>query len=94
MESIFLYKENNPLIFTNVLFWFFFALILFIYQFVKDKQVARTAFLALFSLYFYYLSSGWFFLLLIFSTVVDYFIGEAIFKSEDENIENYSLRSV
>jgi D-alanyl-lipoteichoic acid acyltransferase DltB (MBOAT superfamily) len=84
MESIFLYKENEPLIFTNVLFWFFFAFVLFVYQFVKDKQIARTAFLAFFSLYFYYLSSGWFFLLLIFSTVVDYFIGEAIFKSEDE----------
>ncbi len=84
MESIFLYKENEPLIFTNILFWFFFALVLFIYQFAKDKQPVRTTFLALFSLYFYYLSSGWFFLLLIFSTIVDYFIGESIFKSEDE----------
>ncbi len=84
MESIFLYKENEPLIFTQVLFWFFFASVLFIYQFAKDKQIFRTTFLALFSLYFYYLSSGWFFLLLIFSTIVDYFIGEAIFKNEDE----------
>ena len=37
----------------------------------------------LFSMYFYYLSSGFYFTLLIFSTLVDYYLGEAIYKNED-----------
>ncbi|WP_051203320.1 MBOAT family O-acyltransferase [Hugenholtzia roseola] len=78
-----LHKENEPLIFTQVLFWLFFAFVLFVYQFVHQKTTIRNLFLLVFSLYFYYLSSGWYFLILLFSTLIDYFIGNKIHQLDD-----------
>ncbi|MCC5945467.1 MAG: MBOAT family protein [Bernardetiaceae bacterium] len=84
MEDIFLYIEESPLLFTQVFFWMLFAFVLLVYQFVRNRLTLRNTFLLVFSLYFYYLSSGFYFFLLIFSTFVDYFLGEAIYKSNKD----------
>lgn len=75
LSGIFSYTEGNPLIFTQVSFWVFFAVLLMGYSFIYNRPLARSAYLLAFSLYFYYKSSGMFFTLLIFSTVCDYTIG-------------------
>lgn len=84
MESLFLYSENRPLIFTDSFFWWLFAALLLVYQGVHKNISVRNAVLLGFSMYFYYLSSGFFFVLLIISTFIDYYIGEAIHKSDDQ----------
>ncbi|MEM6297130.1 MAG: MBOAT family O-acyltransferase [Bacteroidota bacterium] len=76
------YVSDDPLLFTHLLFWLMFAVVLLVYQFIHRQITARNAFLFFFSLYFYYMSSGWFFFLLVFSTLVDYYIGNTIFKTE------------
>lgn len=83
MFSAFQYVAEDPLLFTHLLFWLLFAGVLLVYQFIYQQITWRNTFLFLFSLYFYYLSSGWFFFLLIFSTLVDYFIGWGIFRSDN-----------
>ncbi|MGD9976380.1 MAG: MBOAT family protein [Bacteroidales bacterium] len=69
------YTEGNPLLFTKISFWAFFAVLLLGYSFIYNKPAIRSAYLLVFSLFFYYKSSGLFFSLLIFSTICDYTIG-------------------
>ncbi len=78
----FTYTENHPLIFTEGIFWVFFTLLLLGYSLVYKTRKLRTAYLLVFSLLFYYKSSGYFFFLLVFSTLVDYFIGLLISSSQ------------
>lgn len=93
MLELFSYSKNSPLLFTQSAFWVFFGAIIIGYQFFSDKIKARNTLLLIASLYFYYLSSGFYFLLLIFSTIVDYFIGQAIFSS-DNRLKRKSLVSL
>ena len=82
LKNIFLYNEDAPLDFRKLYFWIFFAVVLAAYSIVFKKEKPRNAYLFIVSLFFYYKTSGLFFMLLIFSTVVDFFIGKAIFISE------------
>ncbi|MCF6365087.1 MAG: MBOAT family protein [Bacteroidales bacterium] len=82
LRNIFLFNKDAPLIFTRFYFWAFFAVVLALYSIVYKKEKPRNAYLFLVSLFFYYKTSGIFFLLLIFSTIVDFFIGKAIYKSD------------
>lgn len=75
------YTEGYSLMFTQVSFWVFFSVLLAGYTFVYNRPIIRSAYLLVFSLFFYYKSSGLFFSLLLFSTLVDYSIGLAIAKS-------------
>ncbi|GAA4835244.1 MBOAT family O-acyltransferase [Algivirga pacifica] len=86
MSELFTYSENSPLLFTQTAFWIFFGVIIIGYHFLQDRIKGRNIMLLIASLYFYYLSSGFYFLLLIFSTFVDYYIGGAIYKSTHKGI--------
>ena len=84
LKSIFLYNENQPLIFTQFFFWGFFAVVLLFYSIVYKKNALRNAFLFLVSLFFYYKTSGLFISILLFSTILDYFIGKYVYSSSNE----------
>lgn len=81
IRMFFIYQETNPLIFTEGSFWLFFAVLLFGYSFISNTRHLRSLYLLVFSLFFYYKSSGLFFILLIFSTLVDYTLGLLIGQS-------------
>ncbi|MFH2094634.1 MAG: MBOAT family O-acyltransferase [Bacteroidota bacterium] len=72
------------MLFTRFYFWAFFALLLTIYSFIYKQKVVRNAYLFLLSLFFYYKSGGYFFSLLVFSTLVDYSIGLLISNSQKQ----------
>lgn len=76
-----LYNPERPLLFTDIVFWVFFAAVLVVYSLVYKKNAARNAFLFLASLFFYYKTSGFFFTILLFSTAVDFGIGHAIYRT-------------
>ncbi len=78
------YDENAPLLFTQAVFWIFFAFVVLFYQFFANRIFARNTFLTVISLYFYYKSSGFYFILLILSTLIDFYIGNAIHRSQNE----------
>ena len=82
LRDIFLFSEDYPLIFTQANFWIFFAVAYLIFALVYKKIKLRNAYLFLASLFFYYKTSGLFIGILIFSTLVDFFIGRTIYKSE------------
>lgn len=81
LYKIFLYSEEQPLLFTRLYFWIFFTIVLLGYGWFYKKKGLRTGYLFLISLFFYYKSGGYYFGLLIFSTIVDYFIGKWIYFS-------------
>ena len=84
LVNIFTFSKDAPLIFTRFYFWAFFAVVMAGYSVIYKKEKPRNAYLFLVSLFFYYKTSGLFFMLLIFSTIVDYFIGKNIYKSDDK----------
>ncbi|TAJ13303.1 MBOAT family protein [Marinilabiliaceae bacterium JC017] len=73
-------------LFTNIGFWLFFGVVLTGHALFYKKRVLRSSFLLLVSLYFYYRTGGYFFSLLIFSTITDYFIGIGMGKAQKEAI--------
>jgi len=77
MEQIieFINKQSDLFLFTQTGFWVFFGVVLGIYSILSNKRVARSAFLFIASLFFYFKTGGYFFSLLIISTLTDYTIG-------------------
>lgn len=89
--DLFIYHKDEPLIFSSGLFLVLFTFFMLIYAFVVKQHRAKTIFVTLFSLYFYYKSSGIYFLLLITSTIVDYSLADWIFKAKKERTKKLVL---
>lgn len=87
LKSIFLYSEDNPLIFTRLYFWAFFGIIYGLYTLLYQKKKPRNAYLFLASLFFYYKTSGLFVFILIFSTLIDFYIGKGIYASPKKRVK-------
>ncbi len=83
-HDIFLFNEKSPLLFTRFYFWAFLAVSLAIYSIIYKQKGLRNSYLFLISLFFYYKSSGFFFCLLIFSTIIDFFLGLRIYHSKSK----------
>jgi len=77
-----MYSEDKPMLFTRLYFWVFFTILLGIYSILYKKKALRNAYLFVMSLFFYYKSGGYFFTLLIFSTIADYTLGQLIYRSQ------------
>ena len=90
LYDIFKFSEDTPLIFTQAGFWIFFAVAYFLFALFYKKVKLRNSYLFLVSLFFYYKTSGLFVGILIFSTLVDFFIGKSIYKSNN-NVKRYVL---
>jgi len=80
-----IYNPKEPLLFSSGLFIFLFTGFMYVYFLVYKHHRAKTIFVTLFSLYFYYKSSGIYFLLLILSAVVDFSLANAIFRAEGKS---------
>ncbi len=85
LKEIFIYSDSAPLIFNQYLFLFLFSVGFLLFWLFHKKPVIRNTYLLLFSLFFYYKSGGLYFGLLLISTVVDYWCGNAIHKSNDRS---------
>lgn len=77
--SWFLFDPKNPLLFNSALFLGIFILFYAIYIASRKTHYFRITYVVLFSLFFYYKSSGIYFWLLIFSSVVDYTLSRLIY---------------
>jgi len=84
IQHWFMYDPKNPLLFNSALFLGLFLVFYFVYILTLKTHRLRIAYVVLFSLFFYYKSSGIFFLLLIFSSVLDYAIAKLIYEERDK----------
>jgi alginate O-acetyltransferase complex protein AlgI len=84
LEQIFNYSDKNPLLFNQYIFLFMFTLMYAGFT-VFHKQVrTRNMYLLAFSLFFYFRCSGLYFILLLFSTVIDYGCGFGIYLAKEK----------
>ena len=73
-----LFDPNEPLTFMQGAFWGFFLFVLSGFVFLEKRIALRNAFLFGVSLFFYWKTSGSFVLILLFSTLSDWWIGHRI----------------
>ena len=79
--EILAYQQQAPMLFSSGLFFFLFIGFLIIYRALRKQLLARIMYVTLFSLYFYYKSSGLFFLLLLFVATSDFCIGKCLSRT-------------
>lgn len=75
------YDPQRPMLFNSQVFAAWFMIIYLVFILIKDNRNLRIGLLFAFSLFFYYKSSGIFFVLLIVSTIMNFLLGNAIFRS-------------
>lgn len=83
LKDLFLFDQRDPLLFGSSLFLFLFFALLVFYRIFANSKNARILLILFFSLYFYYKASGIFFLLLIFSSALNFYYGKWIFNSAE-----------
>ena len=84
LKDTFAFDPNSPLLFTQLYFWVFFIFVFAIFSFLHNKILMRNAFLFFVSVFFYYKTSGWFTLILIFATFFNYIDGFLIHRSKTD----------
>ena len=82
--DIFEFSKKYPMDFTQMSFCIFFVIVYAGFALTYKRLFIRNLFLFLVSCFFYYKTSGLFVMLLLFSTVTDFYFGRQIDKSEDE----------
>lgn len=87
----FSFNEKEPLIFTQLDFWLFFLAVMIIFSAIHKNYLVRSFFLTAVSLFFYFKTSGLYVILLGISLVVNYLLGEAIFKSESQKAKKWII---
>ena len=87
----FSFNEKEPLIFTQLDFWLFFLAVMIIFSAIHKNYLVRSFFLTSVSLFFYFKTSGLYVMLLGMSLVVNYLLGEAIFKSESQKAKKWII---
>ncbi len=80
--ELFRYDPASPMLFNSGFFLFLFLGFLVVYSLIIKRPKMRIAWLVLFSLYFYYKSSGFYFLLLMAVSFSDFLIARAIHHSD------------
>lgn len=76
--ELFEYQPESPMLFSTGLFLFLFLGFYILYNSLRNRPKVRILYVILFSLYFYYKTSGLWFVLLIFTATSDFCIGQMI----------------
>lgn len=82
VKNIFGFNPKSPLLFTEFYFWAFFLLVMVGFSAIHKRLLMRSAFLMGIGLFFYWKTSGFFVVLLIFSTIFDFNVGKRMEKTE------------
>ena len=84
------FNPEAPMLFSSGLFWLLFIIFLPIYASLKQKRWKMMLFVIAFSLYFYYKSSGFFFLMLTATSLIDWILSRAIYASGSKSTKKVS----
>ncbi len=91
--EFFQYNPAEPIQFNSPIFLVFITLVFLGYPLVVKKIKLRTTYLLAFSLFFFYKTSGIFWLLLLGTALVNYIIGNLIYKHRQE-AKSYLILSI
>lgn len=79
------FQKDAPMLFSSGIFWALFILFIPIYSALKNRRWQMIAFVVAFSLYFYYKSSGFFFLLLTGTSLLDWGLSHLIIRLKSQS---------
>ena len=91
IENWFSYNPKQPLLFNSALFLGLFLIFYVIYILSRKTHYFRITYVVLFSLFFYYKSSGVYFWILIFSSIVDYSLSRLIYVEAKQFYRKFYL---
>ncbi|GAB4412890.1 MAG: hypothetical protein OHK0039_19210 [Bacteroidia bacterium] len=93
LPGFFVYDPQAPMIFNSESFLLFFLVFFGGYLFLAHATTLRLAYITAFSLFFYYKSSGNFYLLLLISSFIDYTFGLLIdvYQRDDQPTQTLPL---
>lgn len=80
----FSFDPQSPLLFTQLYFWIFFLAVFAVFSRMHSKVLMRNTFLFFVSVFFYYKTSGWFTLILVFATIFNFFDGALIYRAKKD----------
>ena len=83
LARIFVYDPEAPLLFNSGQFLLLFLVFLTIYNLIYKRKQLVSIYITLFSLFFYYKSSGNYVVILVATTILDYLIGNRLAATED-----------
>ena len=89
--SLFTFNRDEPMLFTSGLFWVLFLIFLPIYALIKSQRKKMMLFVIAFSLFFFYKCSGWYFLLLVATSVFDWWVAQFIESSKNRTERRIAL---
>ena len=89
--SVLKYNPKSPLLFNSGFFLLFFCLFLLFYSLVQNRIRQRIWFIVIVSIYFYYKSSGWYFLLMLATSFVAHFVAIKIYLSRNKRLRKLLL---
>ena len=81
LTQFFAFEPGRPIVFSDLDFWIFFFVFLVFYSMGYKNRKLKNFILLIFSLFFYYKSSGWAIVLLLFVITQDYFLAIRIEKA-------------
>ena len=82
IASLLVYDKESPMLFSSGLFWLLFLLFMPIYALLKGNRTRMIVFVCFFSLYFYYKSSGFFVVMLLATSFVDWLVSRWMMRYE------------
>ena len=91
IENWFSYNPKQPLLFNSALFLGLFLIFYVIYILSRKTHYFRITYVVLFSLFFYYKSSGVYFWILIFSSIVDYSLSRLIYEEAKQGYRKFYM---
>ena len=84
---LFVYDRYDPLYFSTSFFLFIFLTLLIFYRIFARSKSLKIYSIIFFSLFFYYRNSGYFFLLLFFSTFINFYFGNWLYKAKSPAVK-------
>jgi len=78
LSLLFSRKIPDLLLFNSGTFWIMFILFITVYSLIYKRKTAMMLYVAAFSLFFYFLTNGFYFLILPFTALCDFFIAKKI----------------
>ena len=79
--DLFRYDPEAPMVFNSGLFLLLFPAFVVCYYLLRERRQWRILYVLAFSAFFYYKSSGLYFILLLSVSLADYLLGWAIYES-------------
>lgn len=83
VKELFVYNPSDPLLFNSSLFLFLFLGFILFYRIFSNSNLTRIIAILVFSIFFYYKASGYYFVLLFVTAFVNYYAGKQIFLMKE-----------